>query len=103
MSGVEVSDRQTVAGAPIADGHQQIWTGTRGNRHPALGTIVVGAVTMHTNPPVSIDETLVTALRTVESRLPRWGIFGSVVGGQLGCIYRLQAENPRDSTFEMGR
>lgn len=82
MSGVEVSDRQTVAGGPVAGVHQQVWTGTRGNRDPALGTIVVDPVAMHTNPPVSIDETFVTALRTVESRLPRRGIFESLVGGQ---------------------
>lgn len=102
MSGVEVSDRQTIAGAPIADDHQQVWNGTRGNRHPALGTVVVGAVAMHTNPPVSIDETLVTALRAVERRLPRRGIVGSLSESQHGYIYRLQSENPRDSAFREG-
>lgn len=102
MSGVKASDRQTVTGCPIVDVYILVWTGTRGNRHPALRTIVVGAVAMHTNPPVSIDETLMTALRAVESRLPRRGIVGSSSGSQHGYIYCIQAENLRDSTFREG-
>lgn len=79
--------------------NHQVWTGPRDNRHPADGTLIFGAVIMDTNGPIAIDEAFMTALWAVESGLPRRGIFGRLVGSQHVYIYRLQAENPRDSTL----
>ena len=102
MSGVEFSGGQTVAMAPLTAVHQPVGAGTRGDRHFTLGTIVIGAVAVHSNLPVSIDETFVSAIRTVESRLSRRGIFGGLGGGQFVYIYRLQTDNPRASTLRDG-
>lgn len=57
---------------------------------------------MHMNSPIPIDETFMTAVRTVESGLSIRGIFGRLVGSQHVYIYRLQAENPRAFTLQDG-
>ena len=88
MSSVEVSGDQTVASTPLAAVQQPVRGGTRGDRRFAVGTLVIGAIAVHSNPPVSIDVTFVTTIRTVERRLTRRGISEGWVGGHRGSIYR---------------
>lgn len=99
MNGVEVSGSQTVATALLTPLQQPVGVGARGDCRFTVGTLVVGAVAVLSNLPVSVNGAFVTAIRTVERCLSRRRISEGFDGGQRVYIYRLQVENPRASTL----